>query len=55
MAFNYPHAFSYQYKWELEESKKNILRTHTTAVSTRMLYKLAQEVFKVFLKMNDYF
>ena len=42
--------FSYQYKWELEESKKNILRTHTTAVSTRMLYKLAQEVFTVFLK-----
>jgi len=24
-------------------AKKNILRTHTTAVSTRMLYKLAQE------------
>lgn len=48
--------FSYQYKWELEESKKNILRTHTTAVSTRMLYKLAQEVLKVFLKkLNDNF
>lgn len=45
-----PMLFSYQYKWELEESKKNILRTHTTAVSTRMLYKLAQEVFTVFLK-----
>jgi len=25
------------------EARKNILRTHTTAVSTRMLYKLAQQ------------
>ncbi|XP_065657781.1 phenylalanine--tRNA ligase alpha subunit [Hydra vulgaris] len=33
----------YQMKWQLDESKKNILRTHTTAVSTRMLYKLAQQ------------
>ncbi|XP_057299763.1 phenylalanine--tRNA ligase alpha subunit-like [Hydractinia symbiolongicarpus] len=33
----------YQYKWDIMESKKNILRTHTTAVSSRMLYKLAQQ------------
>jgi len=33
----------YQYKWELEESKKNLLRTHTTAISSKMLYKLAQK------------
>lgn len=33
----------YQYDWVLEEAKKNILRTHTTAVSARMLYKLAQQ------------
>jgi len=32
----------YKYKWELEESKKNLLRTHTTAVSSKMLHKLAQ-------------
>ena len=32
----------YQYDWSLEESKKNILRTHTTAVSARMLYQIAQ-------------
>ncbi|XP_028404568.1 phenylalanine--tRNA ligase alpha subunit-like [Dendronephthya gigantea] len=32
----------YQYDWKLEEAKKNILRTHTTAVSSRMLYKLAK-------------
>ncbi|XP_062509789.1 phenylalanine--tRNA ligase alpha subunit-like [Corticium candelabrum] len=33
----------YLYDWKLEEAKKNILRTHTTAVSARMLYKLAQQ------------
>ncbi|CAG5129134.1 unnamed protein product [Candidula unifasciata] len=34
----------YKYDWKLEEAEKNILRTHTTAVSARMLYKLALEV-----------
>lgn len=33
----------YRYNWSQAEAKKNILRTHTTAVSSRMLYKLAQE------------
>jgi phenylalanyl-tRNA synthetase alpha chain len=33
----------YMYDWRLQEAKKNILRTHTTAVSARMLYKLAQQ------------
>ncbi|KAK0093271.1 hypothetical protein PV326_013917 [Microctonus aethiopoides] len=33
----------YQYDWKMEEAQKNILRTHTTAVSTRMLYKLMQQ------------
>ena len=28
--------------WKIEETQKNILRTHTTAVSARMLYKLGQ-------------
>uniref|UniRef100_A0A646QF40 phenylalanine--tRNA ligase n=1 Tax=Hemiscolopendra marginata TaxID=943146 RepID=A0A646QF40_9MYRI len=32
----------YKYDWKLEEAKKNLLRTHTTAVSARMLYHLAQ-------------
>lgn len=36
-------SLGYQYDWKLEEGQKNILRTHTTAVSARMLYKLAQE------------
>ncbi|XP_071172050.1 phenylalanine--tRNA ligase alpha subunit-like [Mytilus edulis] len=33
----------HKYDWKIEESTKNILRTHTTAVSARMLYKLAQK------------
>uniref|UniRef100_A0AAQ4RRZ6 phenylalanine--tRNA ligase n=2 Tax=Gasterosteus aculeatus aculeatus TaxID=481459 RepID=A0AAQ4RRZ6_GASAC len=35
----------YKYAWKVEEAQKNILRTHTTAVSARMLYKLAQQKF----------
>lgn len=35
----------YGYDWKIEEAQKNLLRTHTTAVSARMLYKLAQEGF----------
>ena len=31
----------YQYEWKEEEARKNILRTHTTAISSQMLYKLA--------------
>ncbi|XP_037089666.1 phenylalanine--tRNA ligase alpha subunit-like [Pollicipes pollicipes] len=33
----------YGYDWKLEEAQKNLLRTHTTAVSARMLHRLAQE------------
>lgn len=33
----------YKYNWTIEEARKNILRTHTTAVSARMLYQLAQQ------------
>lgn len=36
----------YGYDWKVEEAKKNLLRTHTTAVSARMLYALAQGGFK---------
>ncbi|XP_070562510.1 phenylalanine--tRNA ligase alpha subunit-like [Ptychodera flava] len=36
----------YRYDWKIEEAKKNLLRTHTTAVSARMLYKLAQKPFR---------
>lgn len=33
----------YQCDWKLAEAKKNVLRTHTTAVSARVLYKMAQQ------------
>ena len=36
----------YNYNWKISEAQKNILRTHTTAVSARMLYKLAQGEFQ---------
>ena len=39
-------SIGYGYSWKLAESQKNLLRTHTTAVSSRMLYKLAQDGFK---------
>ena len=34
----------YGYDWKIEEAEKNVLRTHTTAVSARVLYRLAREV-----------
>ena len=36
-------SIGYDYEWSVDETKKNILRTHTTAVSSKMLYKLAQK------------
>ncbi|MEW5309124.1 MAG: hypothetical protein WDW38_001033 [Sanguina aurantia] len=36
----------YGYSWKRAEAGKNLLRTHTTAVSSKMLYKLAQNGFK---------
>ncbi|EFJ30485.1 hypothetical protein SELMODRAFT_231153 [Selaginella moellendorffii] len=38
-------SIGYMYDWKREEAEKNVLRTHTTAVSSRMLYKLAQDGF----------
>jgi phenylalanyl-tRNA synthetase alpha subunit len=46
--------FRYKYDWKIEEAKKNLLRTHTTAVSARMLYKLAQQVRGNSCKMYMY-
>jgi len=34
-------SIGYRYDWKREEAMKNILRTHTTAVSARMLYQIA--------------
>eukprot|EP01111_Echinosteliopsis_oligospora_P005120 TRINITY_DN1831_c0_g1_i1.p1 TRINITY_DN1831_c0_g1~~TRINITY_DN1831_c0_g1_i1.p1 ORF type:complete len:497 (+),score=140.67 TRINITY_DN1831_c0_g1_i1:54-1544(+) len=39
-------SIGWRYDWKVDEARKNILRTHTTAVSSRMLYKLAQTGFK---------
>lgn len=39
-------ARRYGYNWKEVEAEKNLLRTHTTAVSSRMLYKLAQDGFR---------
>ncbi|CAK9823555.1 Phenylalanine--tRNA ligase alpha subunit B [Anthophora retusa] len=36
-------SLGYRYDWKIEEAQKNVLRTHTTAVSARMLYKLMQQ------------
>nr|XP_056706638.1 phenylalanine--tRNA ligase alpha subunit [Euleptes europaea] len=36
-------SHGYKYDWKLEEARKNLLRTHTTAASARMLYQLAQQ------------
>ncbi|PFH35807.1 putative phenylalanyl-tRNA synthetase alpha chain A [Besnoitia besnoiti] len=39
-------SIGWQYDWSVDETMSNILRTHTTATSARMLYKLAQEFKK---------
>jgi len=36
-------SIGHRYPWKEDEAKRNILRTHTTAVSSRMLQRLAQE------------
>ncbi|GJD06611.1 Phenylalanine--tRNA ligase alpha subunit, cytoplasmic [Galdieria sulphuraria] len=36
-------SLGYRYPWSEMESQKNILRTHTTAISSKMLYHLAQK------------
>lgn len=36
-------SVGWRYDWKEEEARKNILRTHTTAVSARMLYALAND------------
>lgn len=38
-------SIGYGYDWKRDEAEKNLLRTHTTAVSSRMLYELAQAGF----------
>jgi len=35
-------SIGWKYNWSEEEASKNLLRTHTTAVSSKMLFKLAE-------------
>ena len=35
-------SVGWQYDWAEGEARKNLLRTHTTAVSSRTLYKIAE-------------
>lgn len=35
-------SLGYRYPWKEEESLRLVLRTHTTAISARMLHKLAK-------------
>jgi len=37
-------SIGWRYPWSEEEARKNVFRTHTTGVSSRMLYKLAKEM-----------
>ena len=37
-------SIGYRYNWSEDEARKNILRTHTTAVSSRMLNQVAHEI-----------
>ncbi len=39
-------SIGYGYDWKEEEAEKLLLRTHTTAISTNVLYQLAKEVKK---------
>jgi len=36
-------SIGYNYKFERKEAMKNVLRTHTTAISSKMLYELAKK------------
>ena len=38
-------SLGYRYNWKMEEAEKNVLRTHTTAVSARMLYEIGEYYF----------
>eukprot|EP00096_Caligus_rogercresseyi_P016875 TRINITY_DN996_c0_g3_i2.p1 TRINITY_DN996_c0_g3~~TRINITY_DN996_c0_g3_i2.p1 ORF type:complete len:749 (-),score=189.53 TRINITY_DN996_c0_g3_i2:37-2283(-) len=45
----------YGYDWAISEAKKNLLRTHTTAVSARMLYSLMNDSPDSEFKPQKYF
>lgn len=48
-------SIGHRYHWKRAEADKNIMRTHTTAVSARMLYKLAQDTKETGFRPAKYF
>ncbi len=43
----------YGYDWKIEEARKNVMRTHTTAVSARMLFQVGKLILlALFFKHN---
>ncbi|CAO3687632.1 unnamed protein product [Umbelopsis vinacea] len=48
-------SIGYNYTWKQEEAEKLILRTHTTAVSSYMLYKLAEKTKDIGFQPAKYF
>jgi phenylalanyl-tRNA synthetase alpha chain len=49
-------SIGYNYKWKEDDAGKMLLRTHTTAVSSYMLYKLAEQTkAQGFFKPAKYF
>ncbi|KAJ3313077.1 hypothetical protein HDV04_002394 [Boothiomyces sp. JEL0838] len=36
-------SIGYNYNWDIKEAQKMVLRTHTTAISSNLLYQLAQQ------------
>lgn len=36
-------SIGYDYEWDIKEAQKNILRTHTTAISSRVLKSIVDE------------
>ncbi|KAL6047832.1 phenylalanine--tRNA ligase [Balamuthia mandrillaris] len=49
------NSIGWRYDWKLSEASKNVLRTHTTAVSSRMLYQLAQQQQKEKQEKGEFF
>lgn len=39
-------SIGWRYRYSTEESQKNIFRTHTTATSSRMLFRMARDGFR---------
>lgn len=48
-------SIGWRYPWSREEAQKNILRTHTTAVSSRMLYKMVEDIKREGFRPRKFF